>query len=154
MLRILLLAEQPEVGRDKAYERFRELMAPRKGEANAPTMTPCHWALVLLLGKRKEAADPSESALASHPFTKYLTGYRSEVELLQSAGKNWLALCGTHSLIGLVRLSDGDRAGAREHFQKALDTRFYTHNLYPYARAYLARLKHDPEWPRWIPVKK
>jgi hypothetical protein len=51
-------------------------------------------------------------------------------------------------------LSDGDRAGARAHFQKAVDTRFYAHNLYPYARAYLARLKRDPKWPKWIAVKK
>jgi hypothetical protein len=51
-------------------------------------------------------------------------------------------------------LSDGDRAGAREHFQKSLDTKFYGNNAYPYARAFLARLNRDPEWPKWIPVKK
>ena len=63
-------------------------------------------------------------------------------------------MCGRHYLIGLVRLSNGDRAGAREHFQKALDTKFYGNNAYPYARTFLARMKRDPEWPKWIPVKK
>ena len=62
-------------------------------------------------------------------------------------------LCGRHYLIGLVRLSNGDRAGAREHFQKPLDSKFYAQNVYRYARAYLARLKRDPEWPKWIEVK-
>jgi hypothetical protein len=90
---------------------------------------------------------------AVQPMTKYLAGSLTEAELLESRGKSRLLLCGAHHVIGLVRLSDGDRAGAREHFQKALDTKFYAHTLYPYARAYLARLKRDPEWPKWIPVK-
>jgi hypothetical protein len=152
------LAEQPEIGRDKAYQRYRELIAPRKGEANGPTRTPYELALLMLLGKSEEAADQFRSVYAAvQPFTKYLTGSRyeaDEAKFLQSAGKNRLKLCGTHYVIGLVRLSDGDRAGAREHFQKALDSRFYAHNLYPYARAYLARLNRDPEWPKWLPVKK
>jgi tetratricopeptide (TPR) repeat protein len=157
MLRILLLAEQPEVGRDKAYERFRELMAARKGGADGPSWSPYQLGLLLLLGKGKEAAEQHKSVSAIQPsvqpFTKYLTGSLSEAEYLESAGISRPLLCGTHYVIGLVRLSNGDRAGAREHFQKALDTKFYTHNLYPYARTYLARLKRNPEWPRWIPVK-
>ena len=55
---------------------------------------------------------------------------------------------------GLVRLSDGDRVGAKEHFQKVLDTKFYANVGYPYARAYLARLNRDEKWPKWIPDKK
>jgi tetratricopeptide (TPR) repeat protein len=163
MLRILLLAEQPEGGYDKAYERYRELvrqrrlarwMAPRKGEAQGPTWSPFQLDLVLVLGKSKEAADLNESISGDLPIAKYLSGSLSEAEFLESVGKNRVLLCGRHYLIGLVRLSNGDRAGAREHFQKTLDTKFYTHNLYRYARAYLARLKRDPEWPKWIPVKK
>ena len=41
---------------------------------------------------------------------------------------------------------EGDRAGARDHFQKTLDTKIFTHNVYPYARAFLARLKQDATW--------
>jgi hypothetical protein len=26
--------------------------------------------------------------------------------------------------------------------------------IYSYAQIFLARMKHDPEWPKWIPVKK
>jgi hypothetical protein len=60
----------------------------------------------------------------------------------------------SHYIVGLVRLSDGDRMGAKEHFQKILDTKFYANIAYPYVRAYLARLKRDPKWPKWIPDKK
>src|SRR5262249_28176766 len=116
MLRILLWAEQPEIGRDKAYQRYRELIAPRKGEANGPTWSPYQLALVLLLGKSKEAADQIELMSATRPITKYLTGSLTEAELLKPRGKNPSLLCGAHYVIGLVRLSNGDRAGAREHF--------------------------------------
>jgi hypothetical protein len=85
---------------------------------------------------------------------KYLTESKYEAEFLQSRGKDVFSLIFTHYTVGLVRLSDGDRVGAREQFQKVLDTKFRPHIVYPYARAYLARLKRDPEWPRWIPVKK
>jgi hypothetical protein len=86
---------------------------------------------------------------------KYLSGDMStEAEFLKSMEKHRLTACTAHSLVGLVRLSNGDRAGAREHFQKALDTKFYANIQYPYARAYLARMKRDPEWPKWIPVKE
>jgi hypothetical protein len=161
MLKILLLAEQPEIGPDKAYERSREQIAPRKGEANGPTWNPYQLTLVLLLGKSKEVADLSESVSALRPLTKYLNESLSEPKLLESearflesVGKNRLKLCGAHYSIGLVRLSKGDRAGAREHFQKTLDTKWYAHNLYPYARAFLARMKRDEKWPKWISVKK
>ena len=82
--------------------------------------------------------------------------YRSgrTAKFLEFAGKNRQTLCFTHYLIGMARLSDGDRAAAREHFQKTLDTKFYAHNVYPYARAYLARMKRDETWPKWIEVKK
>ena len=51
-----------------------------------------------------------------------MTGHASEAEFIEAAGKSRLFLCRNHYIVGLNRLSDGDRAGAREHFQKALDT--------------------------------
>jgi hypothetical protein len=33
---------------------------------------------------------------------------------------------------------------------KVVDTRFYSHITYPYARIFLERLEQKPEWPRWI----
>jgi hypothetical protein len=63
-------------------------------------------------------------------------------------------VCLNHYLAGLVQLSEGDRKGAREHFQKSVDTHFHSHIVYPYARVFLERLKRDEKWPPWIPLKK
>jgi hypothetical protein len=56
--------------------------------------------------------------------------------------------------MGQVRLSDGDRAGARESFEKCLATRWVSLTIRPYVRAFLARMERDPDWPSWIPPKK
>jgi serine/threonine protein kinase/dienelactone hydrolase len=152
ILRIVLLAEQPDVGPEKAYDQYRKLKASQAGQPTGPRWNPYDLA-VILLGKKKDAVGQAQSVAILSLFTKYMTGHASEAEFLEAAGKNPLLLCPAHYVIGLNRLSDGDRAGAREHFQKVLDTKFYPHNVYPYARAFLARLKRDPEWPKWIPVQ-
>ena len=94
--------------------------------------------VLLLLGNQKEAADTAEL----------------RVNFPKVADNSRILRCQEHYLAGLSQLSDGDRAGAREHFQKALDTKFFATNAYPYARAFLARMKRNPEWPKWITVKK
>jgi serine/threonine protein kinase len=153
ILRIVLLAEQPDVGPEKAYDQYRKLKASKPSEPTGPKWNPYDLAVVLL-GKKKDAEGQAQSVAIVSLFTKYMTGHASEAEFLEAARKTRLVLCGAHYIVGLNRLSDGDRAGAREHFQKTLDTKFYANNLYPYARAFLARLKRDETWPKWIPVKK
>jgi hypothetical protein len=154
MLRIILRAELPEVGRDGAFDRYQKLVAGRNQPRwNGPMWTPFESDALMLLGKEKEA--PRQAASISlMRLNKYLSGDMTEAGFLKSMETNRLTSCTAHYFVGLVRLSNGDRAGAREHFQKALDTKFYAHTQYPYARAFLARLKRDPEWPKWIPVKK
>ena len=65
-----------------------------------------------------------------------------------------LGECVGHFWVGQVRLSEGDREGARELFEKCVTTPWVGLPIYPYAQICLARMKHDPEWPQWIPVKK
>jgi hypothetical protein len=151
MLRIMLWAEDPEVGPKEAYERYQALMENRKREKKS---SPFDSMPFMLFGKKKEAADWFKSFLPAFPWTQYLAGELSEEELLKPAGKNPLLLCGSHFMVGSARLADGDRKGAHDHFEKAVATNFYGHMFYPYARAFLARMKRDPEWPKWIPVKK
>jgi hypothetical protein len=150
VLQIILCAEQREITPDKAYDRYRELMASLRREGKPGGFD---FITLLLLGKKKEAA---ESISAQWPsLKKYLTEPKCEAEFLQSMGKDGVHLMIlSHYIVGLVRLSDGDRMGAKEHFQKVLDTKFYANVGYPYVRAYLARLNRDREWPKWIPVKK
>ena len=159
MLRFLLWADQPEIGRDKAFERWREKRGPLKG-AKGPSWNPYDHVVLLLLGKSKEVAEQSASVSVLRPSATYLIESQSEAKWLEAEAKfleplkDPLWLCFAHFMIGEVRLSKGDRAGAREHFQKAVDTKFYANNLHPYARAFVARMDRNPKWPVWIPVKK
>jgi tetratricopeptide (TPR) repeat protein len=147
MLRIILCAEQS--GPDRAYQRYLEMARTREADGGKASVYEISG--LKLLGKKKEAADLADSIFNLPPGTSAST---SAAQLLQNAGTSRLKLCTSHYLVGLERLMDGDRAGARDHFQKALDTRIYTHNTYPYARTFLARMDRDREWPKWIPVKK
>jgi hypothetical protein len=81
-------------------------------------------------------------------------GRISADDLLKAAAGVPPPLCEAHFLIGLRCLSEGDRTGAREHFQKCCDTRVFIYWDYMWARAFLKRLEEDSEWPPWIPMKK
>jgi serine/threonine protein kinase len=148
VLQIILCAEQGEISPDKAYDRYRKLTASLKREGKSGGFD---FLTLLLLGKKKEAA---ESIPDQSPLKKYLTESKDVEEFLQSSGKSRIISILNHHIVGLVRLSDGDRMGAKEQFQKLLDTKFYALIFYPYARAYLARLTRDEKWPKWIPIKK
>jgi hypothetical protein len=60
-------------------------------------------------------------------------------------------LCEAHFLLGLRRLSEGNRGGALGHFQKSIDTRSFIYWDHKWARNFRDRLKKDPTWPQWIP---
>jgi hypothetical protein len=63
-------------------------------------------------------------------------------------------LCEAHFQIGLRHLAEGDRDGARDHFQKCVQTRVFIYWDYVWARAFLDRLKGDSRWPDWIRRRK
>jgi serine/threonine protein kinase len=176
MLRTFVLAEHPEHGPDRAYEYYRELAhryrreegTPRAGEGlyGIPLELWNLHGVLLLLGKRQEAAAACADVRAPAGFFRpgaqkhieamkdFVAGKLSEDELLRSSRGNRIQLCLNHYWIGLVRLADGDRRGAREHFRKAVATGVFMHGSYYYSRAFLNRLDQDPAWPRWLPVKE
>ncbi len=55
-----------------------------------------------------------------------------------------------HLWIGLMRLGDGDRAGARKHFELAVMAREPYQSSYAPSRAFLKRTDEDRTWPPWI----
>jgi tetratricopeptide (TPR) repeat protein len=159
MLRIMLMAEEPEIGRDKAYDSYLQLAARRERETGSKFTFPGATAALLFLGKKQKAAefvrDGGFSAglgMDQNPLAKYLEGGPEEEYMKSGWGSRFACL--NHYLAGLVHLSEGDRNGAREHFQKSVDTHFYGHIVYPYARVFLERLEAKPGWPRWIDAKK
>src|SRR5262249_1973645 len=84
----------------------------------------------------------------------YSCGRITADQLLQAAGQARPQPSDAHFLIGMWRLSEGDRTGAQQHFRKCVATRVFDSWEWPWVRAFLARMEQDPAWPRWIPVKK
>jgi tetratricopeptide (TPR) repeat protein len=163
VLRIMLMAEEPNIGPAEAYDSFLKLAARRERETGSKFTFPGATAALLFLGMRQKAAefvrDGDRSAglgLDQDPLAKYLEG-GSEEEYMKSGWGSRFA-CLNHYLAGLVHLSEGDRMGAQEHFQKSVDSHFYGHITYPYARIFLERLERaeqrDEKWPPWIERKK
>jgi serine/threonine protein kinase len=160
LTRAFLLSELPD-GKAEALSVSEELARP---SASAYSVW---WRAIFLqfLGERdqaraacREARRRVESDVAAnrellHPLFDYLDGTISEEALLEkAAGPSKRLRCSAHLLIGLTRLSGGDRDGARKHFSEGVATRFINLWEYDWNRAFLARMK-DPAWPRWIPVK-
>jgi tetratricopeptide (TPR) repeat protein len=115
-----------------------------------------------LLGKKKEAVEASKAllkrpelfyTLRREPILRclsYNAGELSEDELLQKAeGSQW-DKCLAHYNIAMTKLAEGDRDGAKEHFDKAVKTRAAGWGEYDLSWVFRDRLQ-DPTWPPWIP---
>jgi tetratricopeptide (TPR) repeat protein len=89
-------------------------------------------------------------------YKEYASGATPEaLEALLAAAKPLRSCrCSAHFLIGMTRLADGDRSGAKEHLGAAVDSQDYFNNDYTLSRVFLARMKANETWPPWIPVKK
>jgi serine/threonine protein kinase len=126
------------------------------------------YPLLFLLGERDlaiEAVHKYSPDLERHPFGIALEFHRScldylrdpgpatEDKMLQSSGGSQIKVCWAHWLIGCVRLGNGEREAALGHFEACVAT--HAGLLVPHGcRAYVARMKKDPNWPPWIPPKK
>ena len=80
-------------------------------------------------------------------------GISAEEFLKAEAGSRWNQ-CEAHFWVALDRLAQGDRTGAREHFQKALATGVFVFGEYQWSRLFLRRMDQDPTWPSWIPLQE
>jgi tetratricopeptide (TPR) repeat protein len=156
-----IVAELPD-GSSRALQAYRE---------NCELFTEGYFSIfnqatLLLLGKRTDAMAASRG-LRNRPerFTDlnrerylrildYCGGVIPAEEFLKAeAGSRW-SQCEAHFWVALDRLSQGDRAGAREHFQKALATGVFATSEYQWSRLFLKRMDQDPNWPTWIPLKE
>jgi tetratricopeptide (TPR) repeat protein len=160
VLRIFLLAEVH--GKDRAYQALQKLAS---SDPDILRLSPPAPQPLLFLGKRAEAAKLRfvvdhrgfmAPGYARHPLREYIAETIGEEEML----KPWkglpplMGVCMGHFWVGMVRLSEGDRKGACESFEKCVATRWVDLPIYPYAQIFLARMKHDPKWPQWIEAKK
>jgi serine/threonine protein kinase/tetratricopeptide (TPR) repeat protein len=158
-MRPIVLAELPD-GPSRALQAYRE---------NSELFAEGYFvifnqATLLLLGRRTDAMAASRE-LRKHPerlsglahylqILDYCGGVISAEEFLKAeAGSRW-SLCEAHFYVALDRLSQGDRAGAREHFQKDVATGVFASTEYQWSRLFLKRMDRDPNWPSWIPLQE
>jgi tetratricopeptide (TPR) repeat protein len=74
-------------------------------------------------------------------------------DLLQSAkGSRWNQ-CLAHYCVAMTKLAEGDRQGAREHFDKVVKTRAFIWGAYDMSWVFRARLAKPHNWPPWIPPR-
>jgi hypothetical protein len=119
-------------------------------------------AVLCLLGEKQDAIK-ANTALLGQPdrfYTlrrepilwclNYNAGKLSEDELLQRAEPSRWNQCLAHYYIAMTKLADGDRKGAREHFDKVIETRAFFWGTYDMSWVFRARLEKDANWPPWI----
>jgi hypothetical protein len=119
-------------------------------------------AVLCLLGKKGDAVKASQKlekepgrfyTLRREPIRRcllYNAGELPEDDLLQGAkGSRW-DQCLAHYYVAMTKLAEGDRNGAREHFETVVKTRAFLWGAYDMSWVFEARLRKDPTWPPWI----
>ena len=161
--RAVLLSELPD-GKAEALTVSEELTRP-SASANDLWFRVFRAILLRFLGERAQALAVCREArrrVDSIPqgyrewfqsVFDYFDGTISEEALFKKAGPSKRLQCAAHFVIGVTRLSGGDRDGARKHFSAGVATRYIEIMPYDWSRAFLARMEKDPTWPPWIPVK-
>jgi tetratricopeptide (TPR) repeat protein len=156
--RCYVLAELRE-GPARAAAAYRGLTPSGVHAVYAPTV-------LQLLGRKAEAlaahrALREQAVDRNWPRTEwvdrwleYNAGMISADELLAATGPSLLNRCEAHYTLGITRLAEGDRAGARDQFRRCGATHVFWFFDYHWSRAFLSRLEKDPMWPPWIPRKK
>jgi serine/threonine protein kinase/tetratricopeptide (TPR) repeat protein len=163
--RAIFVADSPKGGLDRARKICDEMAGDRVayGSFNGFFTQP---ALLFFLGEKQAALelcarhqaalDPGAGKTVYDRVVDYWEnpdGTR-EKELLDFANRSKPSLVLAHWHIGIRQLADGDRAGARRHFEACLALHYPHFFGYLESRAFLARMDRDPEWPNWIWVKK
>jgi tetratricopeptide (TPR) repeat protein len=160
MMRAFVLAELPDEPRPARgeYQKFARMYSPENLPMRAKGV------VLLYLGRREEALEEFRKASPEFALSvgwrgfynavhQFDCGELSEESLLATAGASRMKQCNAHYEIGLHRFALGDRAGARDDFQKAVGTRAIWLTSWMWSRMLLGRLVKGTEWPPWIPVK-
>jgi tetratricopeptide (TPR) repeat protein len=143
----------------KAYEDFAARSQDGAAVMDAQTV-------LCLLGRKPDAVKASKALLGKPerfytlrrvPILRCLRYKAGDPtmpanELIRSAGRSRWNQCLAHYNIAMMKLAEGDREGAKEHFDKAVKTRAWGWGEYDLSWVFLSRLEKDPKWPPWIPL--
>jgi tetratricopeptide (TPR) repeat protein len=157
--RAYILAELP-AGQSKALAAYEAAV-----KASSSVFVP-YWpnTVLRLLGRKQQAIEACRNARKqdervpwrrewNRKVLEYQCGDLTAEQLLQAAPLRG-DQCEAHFYIAMTLLAEGDRQGARSHFQKSVDTGvvdFFERN---WSRGFLSCMQSDPGWPAWIPIRK
>jgi tetratricopeptide (TPR) repeat protein len=139
----------------KAYEDFAAWS--KDGAAIMDTQ-----GVLRLLGQKERAVKASKALLKRPELfytlrrdpilwcVQYNAGDLTADKLLEKAEPSQWNQCLAHYNIAMTKLAEGDREGAKKHFDKAFKTRAWGWGEYDMSWVFRARLANDPAWPRWI----
>jgi hypothetical protein len=161
-LRLFLLAELPD-GPLQALAEYQRFAKTYTKEGMWPIRTKVD--VLLFLGRKKDAQALLRTVRSPTVFSQHRTLFwnamrqfaanqLSDKACLEKAGTSRFQQCIAHYQIGIFRLAEGDRKDAKDHFQKAVDTRAIWIVDWAWSKMFLSRLKNDDTWPRWIQAKK
>jgi lipopolysaccharide biosynthesis regulator YciM len=146
----------------KASNEYAERSQERSPDGHALMLAQT---VLYLLGGKEDAVRASQE-LQKHPewfYTlrrkpilwclDYNAGDITADELLKKAkGSHWNE-CLAHYHIAMNKLAEGDRTGAKEHFDAVVKTRAFGWAEYEMSWVFQDRLAKNRNWPPWIPKK-
>ena len=161
---VVALAELQPDGHARATKLHEEIAARDLG----PWDLFNSQLILRFLGRKDEALEISRKFLTRpgrfphvrqdsfRCFLEYCAGERSAEELVASVDGSRGELSNAHLCIALTALADGDRAKAKLHLRRCVDTHFYEFLPYDLGKMLLSRMDRDKDhtWPPWIkPLK-
>ena len=162
-VRGLVLAATP--GRkDEAERAFTEAIRACKGGALL-AYVPAHLQLIggdardesrraaLDIHKRSDHLIPNIPGRWYHDLLDFHAGLLDEAGLLRQAGESRYNLCEAHFYIGVRKLADRNRTGAKDCFTRVVESGQYYFTESVWSRAFLANID-DPTWLPWLAEKK
>jgi tetratricopeptide (TPR) repeat protein len=133
---------------------------------SSPAKVAKDWAIIdclFLLGEERVAiekarelyqtTEPSDFWPLGRELTEYRAGMiseKKEAELVELAGDSERDKAEIYWIIGVRKLSQGNREGARASFNKIASSPMYFWTSIMWARAFAERIE-DPNWLDWLP---
>jgi serine/threonine protein kinase len=160
-LKVALALEKTD-GRAAAREVWNAAVEPRNDPIMLMNMIP--W--LYLTGEPEripaKARKLEESGFRWRPSTKaewdimlrFFQHKLSESEFLNAPASKRPDIGWRQMVIGMKRLGEGNREGARKMFEANYKSRTFWSGDYWSCYSFLVRMNSDPEWPRAIPMKK
>jgi serine/threonine protein kinase len=159
-LKVALALEQPG-GRPAARDAWADSVGEEDGSIKLCLMIP--W--LYLTGEPERAPVMARKLRRSgfryrgmleaewESMLRFWEDNLTEAEFLKAPSPNRMSTVWRYMIVGMKRLGEGDREGARTAFTAGYELRAYS-GEWEWCYSFLIRMNTDSDWPKAIPVKK